>query len=174
LDARARLIRLLQLAHAGERAAAIAYAGHWRSVRAKDERTQIRRIADEEWDHRRRLGRMLAELGARPAPLRELVMILIGCSIAVSCFVGGWFLPMYGAGKIERRNVGEYVDGAAFARAAGLEGLVDELLYMAEIEWDHEQYFRARIDGSRWLRWFRMWPALPPRKSLRELPSKAA
>jgi rubrerythrin len=168
VDARGRLVRLLKLAHAGERAAAIAYAGHWRSVRDEAQREAIRRIEAEEWDHRARLRVMLAELGERPARLRELAMIVIGCSIAVLCFVGGWFVPMYGAGKIERRNVWEYVDAARFAHEAGLLAYVEPLLQMAAVEWDHERFFRELIVGKWQLRFLKLWQPLPPRESLRE------
>jgi hypothetical protein len=170
MDARARLIRLLRAAHAGERAAALAYAGHWRSVRDPAEREAIRRIEADEWEHRRCLGKMLADLGAKPAPLLEMMLVIIGCFIAVSCFLGGRFIPMYGAGRIERNNVHEYIDAAVFAREAGLDSLIDELLRMAELEWDHERYFRTRIADHRGLRWLRPWPELPPRESLRALP----
>jgi len=162
-----RLIRQLQLAHAGERAAAYAYRGHWKSSRATEERVEIRRIEEEEWAHRRRLGEMLAQLGARPARLREAIMIFIGRTLGALCWVSGWFMPMYGAGKIERRNVHEYLDAAAFARAAGHAELVDDLLTMAEVEWDHERYFRARVGGHWLLALFPLWTALPPRASLR-------
>ncbi len=155
------------MAHAGERAAAFAYAGHWRSVGDPLERAAIKKIEDEEWDHRRRLHGMLVDLGAGPARLREIWMAVIGRSIAVLCFVSGWFIPMYGAGKIERRNVHEYVDAARYARDAGHPELVDELMMMAEVEWDHELYFRSRVAGHWLLRVVPLWPALPPRESLR-------
>jgi Ubiquinone biosynthesis protein COQ7 len=167
VGARERLVRQLQLAHAGERAAAYAYRGHWRSSRAKDERDGIRRIEEEEWAHRRRVGEMLAALGARPSPLREALMIAIGRTIGALCWVTGWFFPMYGAGKIERRNVHEYLDAAVYARDAGHPELVDELCGTAEVEWDHERWFRARVTGHWLLKLFPLWDELPPRASLR-------
>jgi len=174
VNARARLIRQLQLAHAGERAAAIAYSGHWRSVKDPDQRAAIKKIEDEEWEHRRRILVMLTALGARPLWWREPLLALIGWSIAAACFVGGWFLPMYGAGKIERRNVWEYVDAARYAREAGHPELIDDLLCMAEVEWDHERWFRERIAGHRGLRWLKPWAALPPREALRLPDARAA
>jgi demethoxyubiquinone hydroxylase (CLK1/Coq7/Cat5 family) len=53
-------IRLLQLAPAGERAAAFAYAGHWRSVRRPADRERIRTIKAEECGHRRGVHQMLS------------------------------------------------------------------------------------------------------------------
>jgi rubrerythrin len=165
--ARRRLVRLLQLAHAGERAAAFAYAGHWRSVRRAADRIAIRKIESEEWDHRRQVRSMLAQLGEGPARKRETAMALIGRTVAALCFVSGRFIPMYGAGRIERRNVQEYVDAATFARAAGHPELVDELLDMAQVEWEHERYFRAQVTGCWQLHLLPLWPPLGPRESLR-------
>lgn len=164
---RDRLISLLQLAHSGERAAAFAYAGHWRSVRQADHRERIRAIEADEWDHRSRVKRMLADLGAGPATARELRMVVIGRTVAALCFVSGRFIPMYGAGMIERRNVHEYVDAAALADACGHAELIDDLLDMAQVEWDHEQYFRSQVEGRWQLRFLKLWPELGPRGALR-------
>jgi demethoxyubiquinone hydroxylase (CLK1/Coq7/Cat5 family) len=176
LGARRRLIRLLQLAHAGERAAAFAYAGHWRSVRDPEERAAIRRIQDEEWLHRRCLAGMLTRLGAAPSRLREPLMATVGRVLGALCFVSGWLAPMYGAGWIERRNVWEYVVAARHARDAGEDGLVEPLLLMAEVEHDHEAYFRARVRAHRLARWMPMWASLPDKTELRAgfAPSAAA
>ncbi|MEO6712612.1 MAG: ferritin-like domain-containing protein [Mycobacteriales bacterium] len=167
-DARSQLVALLQLAHSGERAAAYAYAGHWRSVRQSEHRARIREIEADEWDHRGRVRRMLKDLGAAPARSRELRMMLIGRTVSALCLVSGRFIPMYGAGMIERRNVHEYVDAAALAVASGRAELVDELLHMAEVEWDHERYFRSQVVGRWQLRFLKLWPELGPRESLRE------
>jgi hypothetical protein len=43
VDSRSKLVHLLQMAYSGEKAAAYAYAGHWRSVRKPAERTMIRK-----------------------------------------------------------------------------------------------------------------------------------
>ncbi len=54
--ARKNLIRILQNAYSGEIAAAYAYRGHWKSLKDSPERTEIKKIEAEEWDHRRRLA----------------------------------------------------------------------------------------------------------------------
>jgi rubrerythrin len=162
-----RLVRQLQLAHAGELAAARAYRGHARSVRSADERAAIVRIEADEWGHRRRVRLMLASLGAAPSLRRERAMALVGKIIGFLCYLSGWFFPMYGAGVIERRNVHEYLDAAAFAAAAGRPDLVEPLLRMAEVEWDHERFFRSKA-ASHWLcKLVPLWPGLPPRADLR-------
>jgi demethoxyubiquinone hydroxylase (CLK1/Coq7/Cat5 family) len=166
--ARKRLIALLRLAHAGERAAALAYAGHWRSVRDHEEQAAIARVEREEWDHRACLAGMLAGLGAAPSRLREPMMAAVGRVLGLLCHVSGWLAPMYGAGWIERRNVWEYIVAARHARDAGEAALVEPLLAMAEVEHDHEAYFRAKVRSHRLARWIPMWASLPAKVALRE------
>jgi demethoxyubiquinone hydroxylase (CLK1/Coq7/Cat5 family) len=167
-DPAARLVELLQLAHAGELAAGYAYRGHWRSLPEGEEREHIRKIEEEEWHHRRLVAGILRNLGARPRPLREAVFWTIGRTLGALCHVSGRFLPMYGAGALERRNIVEYEDAAFAARASGHLELLACLLTMAEVEWDHEQYFRSRVAGHLLLRLFPLWPAPPPRERIRE------
>jgi len=162
--ARQRLIRQLQLAYSGERAAAYAYRGHWKSVRDPGEKARIRQIEDEEWDHRDIVGGLLRQLDAGPRGWREARALVIGRVLGALCHVAGWFAPMYGAGKLERRNIVEYEDAARYAIASGHPDFLECLLHMAEVEWDHEQYFRARVSGHAWLRW---WAAPPPREAIR-------
>jgi hypothetical protein len=166
--ARPLLARRLRLAHAAELAAALAYVGHARSVRDPDECRAIAAIGDDERRHRARLGDMLASLGARPSPWRERLMTLIGRAISAFCHVGGWYLPMYGAGRIERRNIAEYEEAARLALLAGRPDLVDDLLEMGEVEWDHELYFRTKAASHRLSRIIRPWSAPPPRVAIRE------
>ena len=144
---KAQLIRILQMAYSGERAAAFAYAGHWRAVSRKDERQDIARIEQEEWEHRTIVGRMLNELGSSPQTWRDLVMGTIGSVIFIACFVSGWFFPMYFAGKLEHSNVHEYEDAAAHAATLGLAEYEAELLRLSRIELSHEEYFKDRVRG---------------------------
>jgi hypothetical protein len=141
---RLRLIQILQLAYSGERAAAYAYRGHWRSVASSEERERIHRIEDEEWHHRRLVGQTL-------------------------CHVSGWLLPMYGAGKLERRNIVEYENAARYAVGCGKVEFVDCLLMMAEVEWEHEQYFRAKVLSHPVGRLLPIWPAPPPKETIRRI-----
>jgi hypothetical protein len=166
-DALPKLIRQLQGAYSGELAAGFAYRGHWRSVSDAAERERIRMIEAEEWHHRELVGGMLRGLGARPNAIREVGMFCIGRFLGAMCHVSGWFLPMYGAGRLERHNIVEYEDAAVFARASGHEELVDCLLAMAEVEWEHESYFRERASGHRLARVFRLWEPAPPKATIR-------
>jgi rubrerythrin len=165
--ARANLVALLQLAHSGELAAAHAYTGHAKSVRDPDERRRITEIKDEELDHRARVRAMLDALGVAPEPARERKLRRIGKLISAFCRVGGWFGPMYGAARLERKNIGEYERAAGFAVQAGHREFVDDLIDMSEVEWEHERYFREKA-ASHWLwRVFPKWDPPPPKATIR-------
>lgn len=165
---RDKLITVLQLAYSGERAAGYAYRGHWHSVRNPDERERIRKIEDEEWHHRKLVGEMLESLGAEPNKRRELRATIIGRSLAALCHLAFWFVPMYGAGRLESRNIVEYENAARYARDCGRTDLIDCLLMMAEVEWEHEHYFRERVLRSRWIKLLRVWPEPPAKEMIRK------
>lgn len=159
------LARVLQLAYSGERAAAYAYRGHWKSVSAAPERARIQAIEAEELHHRRLVGEMLRTLRVPVSHVRELRAALIGRVLGCLCRVTGKLLPLYGAGKLESRNIREYEAAARFARASGRHEWIDCLLTMAEVEWDHESYFRGCVE-QHWLgRRLSLWPR-PPAKAL--------
>jgi hypothetical protein len=143
------LITELQHAYSGELAAGYAYRGHWNSVRDPEERERIRQIEEEEWHHRQLVGDMLLALGAKPLPLREAIFSTIGRTLGALCHVSGWFLPMYGAWLLEKRNVLEYERAAAFARGCNHEELIPCLMEMADVERQHEIYFGAKVSGGR-------------------------
>jgi rubrerythrin len=161
------LVSILQKAHAGERAAYLAYEGHWRSLRDADEIAEVREIGREELGHREGLGAMLEQLGFAPAPIREALFYGIGTSIGIFCRIGGWLAPMYGAGWLERGNTAEYEDAAELALLADRPQLVDSLLTMAEVEWEHEKYFREKVTSHRMRRFIPLWGAPPPKESIR-------
>jgi len=166
-DSREQLIALLQLAYSGELAAAHAYRGHWHSVRQKDERESIRKIEADEWRHRKLVGELLAGLGAGPNKRREIRAAILGRILGFLCHVTGWLAPMYGAGKLESRNVREYEIAARYARDCGCANLIDCLLEMAEVEWDHEYYFRSRVLNHALGRRLPLWPQPPPKETIR-------
>lgn len=174
--ARASLIRVLRSACSGELAAGFAYRGHWKSLpRDAAARERIRTIEAEEWHHRALVRQLLGDLGAGPSRTREAVFWMVGKTIAFLCQIGGWFIPMYGAGRLERSNIVEYEDAARFAIEAGRPEMIDCLLTMAEVEWEHERFFREQILGHRLLRVFPLWDAPPPKESIRgmEVPQSA-
>jgi rubrerythrin len=164
---KAKLIALLQLAYSGEMAASYAYRGHWHSVSDPGERSRIRQIEDEEWHHRRLVGEMLTSFGSSPNRWQEFRAFIIGRTLGIGCHLIGWFAPMYGAGKLESSNIVEYESAAKLARDCGRLDLVDCLLQMAEVEWEHEHYFRTKVENHKWLKYFALWPAPPPKENIR-------
>jgi rubrerythrin len=159
-----KLIRQLQGAYSGELAAGYAYRGHWKSLREGADRERIRVIESEEWHHRELVGAMLAQLGARPNRIREAIFWTIGRVLGIACHVSGWYLPMYGAGWLERKNIVEYEDAAGYAAACGHDEMIDCLLEMAEVEWEHEKFFREKASSKGLLA---LWPAAPAKETIR-------
>jgi len=167
-DSRRKLIALLQLAYSAERAAAYAYRGHWHSVASEEERARIRHIEEEEWHHRELVGGMLERLGSAPSRQREIRSLLVGQALGFLCHLMGWLAPMYGAGRLESRNIREYETAARHARDCGHEEFTDCLLTMAEVEWEHEHYFRSRVLLHSFGQRLSLWPPPPPKESIRE------
>jgi len=167
LTPREQLITVLQMAYSGELAAAYAYRGHWHSVSDPEERRRIKQIEDEEWHHRKLVGEMLASLDAGPKQVREIRATVVGRVLGFMCHLSGWFAPMYGAGRLESRNIVEYETAARYALECEREDLIDCLLTMAEVEWDHEHYFRGCVLRHRWSRRISIWPEPPPKETIR-------
>lgn len=161
------LIAILQLAYSGELAAAYAYRGHWHSLAVANERARVEQIENEEWHHRRLVGEMLRSLNSQPSAFREFRAAIIGRVLSVLCHLSGWLVPMYGAGKLESRNIREYETAARFARECGRDDFVDCLLTMAEVEWEHENYFRSRVLSHRWANRLPIWPQPPAKEMIR-------
>lgn len=144
---RRQLVRLLRLAYSGELAAALAYSGHWRSLKDPQQRAQVQKIEREEREHRATVGEMLNALNEKPQAWRELMMTIIGRSVALSCYLIGYFLPMYFAGKLEHANVMEYEGAAEHAQHLGLERFIPELHKMSKTEMEHEVFFSQACVG---------------------------
>ena len=140
-ESRLQLIRLLQKAYSGEKAAALAYRGHHQSAKKTEEREAIRKIEDEEWRHRDLVGKMLTELGAKPRWLRDMILGIIGKTLGYLCHLSGWYLPMYLAGRLETKNVNEYTWAAFYAKKSGMDEMASRLREMADTEKQHEDYF---------------------------------
>ena len=150
-DARQNLIRILQNAHAGELAAAYAYRGHWKSLKNSAEKTHIKKIEAEEWEHRENVARWLERLDAKPNQAREKVFWTIGKIIGSACYVSGWFFPMYFAGRLESQNVGEYVEAAELAKQLKMDECFEEMMEMSRVEGEHEIFFSRAVASHRLL-----------------------
>jgi demethoxyubiquinone hydroxylase (CLK1/Coq7/Cat5 family) len=139
--ARAKLVRVLQDAHAGELAAGLAYRAHSRSLKDATQRAEVRRIEGTEWHHRRLVRLMLDELEERPRFARELLMGFTGRFFGLLCYVTGWFGPMYAAGRLEAMNVDQYAAARDAAEEIGLPNFAIHLEAMRVEEVRHEQWF---------------------------------
>jgi rubrerythrin len=161
------LVRQLQRACSGELAAGYAYRGHAQSLPKGPDRDRIQEIEVEEWHHRTLVLNLLRELDASPARTREFVFWCIGRAIGVLCHFGGWFIPMYGAGRLERANIVEYEEAAVYAAECGRTEMIDCILTMAEVEWEHERFFRERLTGHKLLTILPLWKEPPPKHTIR-------
>jgi demethoxyubiquinone hydroxylase (CLK1/Coq7/Cat5 family) len=150
-EARRQLTRILQNAHAGELAAAFAYRGHWKSLKASAEKERIKRIEAEEWAHRANVAEWLAKLGSEPRKLREAIFWTIGRTLGLTCHVSGWFFPMYFAGRLESRNVREYAEAAELAHELEMPECAEAMTEMARVEGEHEIFFSRTVAGHRLL-----------------------
>ena len=82
-------------------------------------------------------------------------MNAVGKAISLFCHLGGWFFPMYGAARLEAQNIREYELAARLAWGGEAPAMVEPLLEMAELEWDHELYFRTQAAKGF------LWPFMP-------------
>jgi hypothetical protein len=87
---------------------------------------------------------------------------------SAACVASGvGYGPMYGAGRLERKNIGEYERAARYAVEAGHPEFVDDLIEMSEVEWDHERYFREKSQRHWMWRVSPRWSPPPPRDTIR-------
>ena len=148
------LVRSLKKAYSAERAASYAYIGHAGSLKDPEEIAAVKRIEDDEWDHRRHVGEIMAHYGIRPSRWQEIKYAIIGRCIGLSCYVIGRFMPYFFAGKLESGNVCEYFVMIKHFRSLGINQH-DEVLYeMGVREKEHEVHFIEVIKDEPWLPWF--------------------
>jgi demethoxyubiquinone hydroxylase (CLK1/Coq7/Cat5 family) len=157
------LRKLLQAAHAGERAAARAYRGHAAFIADRSRKSAIARIEHDEWQHRAVVGRMLARRGWRPSRLREIRFGLIGIVIALACALIGTWLADYYAGLLEASNVAEYEELARLLEERRVPAWeIAAAHHMARVEAEHEAVFATAIGQGPWARRLatqHRWPA---------------
>ena len=148
------LVDLLQMAYSAEKAAAFAYQGHAASVKNKNEKAAIRQIEIDEWNHRREVLDIMNEYDVPVSKWYEFRFHVIGKMISGSCYVIGWFMPFYFAGRLESGNVCEYFRMKQFFNSLGIQKH-DQILYdMGIKEKEHEIYFLEQIKDSKLLPFF--------------------
>lgn len=145
------LVKLLQRAYSGEKAAAFAYIGHARSLRDPAARAAVRQIEIDEWQHRENIRGLMAQYDVPVSRWYEVKFHIIGRMISAACHVIGRFMPFFFAGKLESGNVCEYFVMMRHFHSLGVHDH-DAMLYeMGMKEKEHEVYFLGRIQGSRLL-----------------------
>ena len=145
------LVRLLQRAYSGEKAAAFAYIGHARSLRDPAAKAAVKQIEDDEWKHRENVLALMRRYEVPVSRWLELKLHIIGRVISASCHVIGRFMPFFFAGKLESGNVCEYFVMMRHFHSLGIHEH-DAMLYeMGMKEKEHEVYFLEQIRKDRLL-----------------------
>lgn len=145
------------MAYSGEKAAAFAYQGHGGAVKSPEEKIQIKQIEEDEWGHRAEVLALMQEYNVPVSRYYEIKMHVIGKIISASCYVIGWFMPFYFAGKLESGNVCEYFRMKQYFNSLGISKH-DQILYdMGIKEKEHEVYFLEKIKSNKLLPYFQKY-----------------
>ncbi len=146
-----KLEKLLQQAYSAERAASFAYIGHAAAVKNKEEKIAIKQIEMDEWNHRAEVLKLMQLYNIPVSTYYEIRFYLIGKIISASCFIIGWFMPFYFAGRLESGNVCEYFRMKHYFNSLGIKEH-DLLLYeLGMKEKEHEVYFLEQIKTNKLL-----------------------
>ncbi len=141
----------LQKAYSAEKAAALAYIGHAASLKDPKERTRVKEIEQDEWDHRNAVNELMQLYDIPVSKYYEFLYTFIGKSIGYSCYLIGRFMPYFFAGKLESGNVCEYIVMIRYFHEVGIKDH-DAILYQMGIkEKEHEVYFLETIKDAAWL-----------------------
>lgn len=146
-----KLVKLLRMAYSAEKAAAFAYIGHAGSVKNPDEKVAINQIELDEWQHRESVLSIMRQYDILPSRYFEIKYHIIGKIISCSCYVIGWFMPYYFAGRLESGNVCEYFIMMRYFNEVGITEHDNMLHEMAMKEKEHEVYFQKSLENNRLL-----------------------
>ncbi len=163
------LVDLLQMAYSAEKAAAFAYQGHAGSVKDKAEKAAIRQIELDEWVHRQEVLGIMRQYGIPVSKTYEIRFHIVGKLISFSCYVIGWFMPYYFAGRLESGNVCEYFRMMHYFHELGITEHNQILYEMGIKEKEHEVYFLNKIKNKRLLPFFERLFAWGSRNSLNDV-----
>jgi hypothetical protein len=148
------LTDLLRKAYSAEKAAAFAYIGHAGSVKDPEAKKAIRQIEIDEWNHRAEVLQIMKQYEIPISKWYEFRFHVIGKIISGSCYVIGWFMPYYFAGRLESGNVCEYFRMMHMFHSLGIKEH-DQCLYEMGIkEKEHEVYFLEQIKNNKLLPFF--------------------
>jgi hypothetical protein len=127
------------------------YVGHAGSLKDPVDKAAVKQIEDDEWGHRRNVLIIMQKYDVPISKYYEVKFHLIGKIISLSCYVIGWFMPYFFAGKLESGNVCEYFVMMQHFHSLGISDH-DQILYeMGMKEKDHEIYFLNQIRTSKLL-----------------------
>ncbi len=163
------LVDLLKRAYSAEKAASFAYQGHAGSVKNTEEKKAIKQIERDQWNHRREVFAIMASYEVLPSKYYELRFHIIGKIISASCYVIGWFMPFYFAGRLESGNVCEYFRMKQYFNSLGIHEH-DKILYeMGMKEKEHEVYFLEKIRANKLLPFFEKYFGWGSRESFNNI-----
>jgi len=145
------LVDLLKKAYSAEKAAAFAYQGHAGSVSNHDEKIAIHQIEIDEWNHRKEVLAIMQEYNIPISTYYEFRFYVIGKIISASCYVIGWFMPYFFAGRLESGNVCEYFRMMQYFHELGIVKHNQALYEMGIKEKEHEVYFLGKIKNKKML-----------------------
>ena len=139
------------MAYSAEKAAAFAYIGHAGSVSDLEEKKAIKEIEEDEWNHRTEVLQIMNLYDIKPSTFYELKFHFIGRLISFSCYIIGWFMPYYFAGRLESGNVCEYFRMMQYFHELGIYEHNQVLYEMGIKEKEHEIYFLEKIKNKKLL-----------------------
>lgn len=145
------LVDLLKKAYSAEKAAAFAYQGHAGSVKDPEQKAAIRQIEIDEWNHRKEVLEIMNHYGIPVSKFYEFRFHVIGKVISGACYVIGWFMPYYFAGRLESGNVCEYFRMMQYFHELNILEHNTILYEMGMKEKEHEIYFLSKIKNKRML-----------------------
>lgn len=149
-----KLVDLLQQAYSAERAAAFAYQGHAGSVKDINEKSAIKQIEIDEWNHRKEVLQIMQQYNVPVSTFYEIKYYIIGKIISFSCYIIGWFMPYYFAGRLESGNVCEYFRMMRYFHELHIIEHNQILFEMGIKEKEHEVYFLGKIKNKKLLPYF--------------------
>lgn len=151
VQSHSKLVDLLKMAYSAEKAAAFAYIGHANSVSSIEEKKAIKQIEDDEWYHRKEVLEIMKLYHIEPSSFYEFKFHFIGRLISLSCYLIGWFMPYYFAGRLESGNVCEYFRMMQYFHELEIYEHNKVLYEMGIKEKEHEIYFLEKIKNKKLL-----------------------
>ncbi len=149
-----KLIDLLQKAYSAEKAAAFAYQGHAGSLKLEQEKVPVRQIEIDEWNHRKEVLELMRLYEIPVSRWYEFRFHITGKIISGACYVIGWFMPYFFAGRLESGNVCEYFRMMHYFHEIDIYEHDTVLYEMGMKEKEHEVFFLEKIKNNKLLPFF--------------------